>query len=324
MHRSSIRMASGIVLLTIASIACSTQEGASAEKWFSDDCHPCGVAIDDGGADDPALAHDAGTNDQAEDATSPQDPRDASPNEGLDASIDRDASTNADASSDDPPLPKCSTDAGQTGLVQRSLLGGRFYTYVPSTYDPKTPLPLVVALHGAGDTAKNYLAYEWQANADARGFIVLAPEGTSAISAGFSWVTADRTRILAALDDVRECYSVAPNKILIQGFSLGADMALFAGLTYADEFVGIAVASGSLRRAETSFNAGAVFLPATKKLRVSLYRGANDPIVTADDVTDSQTRLEADGHTVVVHTFKGPHKTTPADALAQYDELGKP
>lgn len=288
----------------------------------SDDCPECNPSPEDDGAGTEPV--DAGAGGSA-DTSSPVAPEDASMDEPDDASTNEivDAATD-DAATEDPPALICSKAAQERGLVERSILGGTFYTYVPAIYDPATPLPLVVALHGAGDTAKSYLAYEWQANADALGVIVLAPQGSASAATGSAWVAADRTRIVAAIDDVRACYSVAPNKTVLQGFSLGADMALFTGLAYSEDFVGIAVASGSLGRAESSFNGGAALAPATRKIRVSLWRGTNDPIVSADDVADSKTRLEAAGHTVFVHSFKGAHKTTPADALVQYDELSAP
>lgn len=233
----------------------------------------------------------------------------------------KDAGKQKDAAPSDPPLPPCSKSANVKGFVERQLLGGTFWTYVSASYDPKKPMPLVVALHGAGDNAKSYLTYEWQANVDARGMIVVAPQATNPVSAGYGWIKDDRARILAAIDDARACYAVAPGKIILQGFSLGADMSLFVGLTYAKDYAGIAVASGTLARAETSFAQGVSFLPAAKKLPISLWRGTSDPIVSAEDITDTHDRLTAGGHVVKDHSFKGGHKTTPADALAQYDEL---
>jgi predicted esterase len=239
-----------------------------------------------------------------------------------DAAPDASADAASEPEPPEPPPPTtCSLSPNATGVVERSLLGGRYWTYVPASYDPKTPAPLVVALHGAGDVAKSYLSYEWQADADARGAIVVAPQGTTVVSAGFGWAADDRKRILAAVDDVHACYAILPKHTIIQGFSVGADMALFVGLTYANEFDAIAVASGSLLRAEAAFSPTAPLLPAARKIPVTAWRGTNDPIVPATDIDDLKQRLEAGGHQVFVHSFKGSHKTTPADALAQYDEL---
>ena len=226
-----------------------------------------------------------------------------------------------DGSTDAPPRAPCSKSPHAKGFVERSLLGGTFWTYVPATYDPKAPLPLVVALHGAGDAAKNYLTYEWQANADARGLVILAPQGSVEVSTGSGWTKADRARILTAIDDARSCYAIAEKRTILQGFSAGADMALFVGLTYSNDFDGIAVASGGLARAETKIAGGVALLPASRKLPVTLWRGASDPVVSASEITETKDRLEASGHVVTVRSFKGGHKTSPADALAQYDEL---
>src|SRR5262245_13359158 len=49
------------------------------------------------------------------------------------------------------------------------------FLYIPKSYDPAKPTPLVVALHGATQRA-NFSLRIWTPQADAAGFILLAPE----------------------------------------------------------------------------------------------------------------------------------------------------
>lgn len=49
------------------------------------------------------------------------------------------------------------------------------FLYIPKSYDPATPIPLVVALHGATQRA-NFSLRIWTTQADAAGFVLLAPD----------------------------------------------------------------------------------------------------------------------------------------------------
>src|SRR3954465_305958 len=55
------------------------------------------------------------------------------------------------------------------------------FLYIPRTYEPAKPAPLVVALHGATQRA-NFSLRVWTPQADAAGFVLLAPE-----SEGITW-----------------------------------------------------------------------------------------------------------------------------------------
>src|SRR3954447_20053884 len=69
---------------------------------------------------------------------------------------------------------QAATFAGQ----QTEAAGTRsFVGYAPSGYDPATPLPLVVALHGCTQTAAQFRQLtRFDALAEARKFIVVYPE----------------------------------------------------------------------------------------------------------------------------------------------------
>jgi poly(3-hydroxybutyrate) depolymerase len=177
----------------------------------------------------------------------------------------------------------------------------------------------VVALHGAGDTAGNYLAAIWQANADAKGLMVIAPEGTYPVGSGFSWNSGDDVTILAAMDDVYACYAVDPKRILLNGFSAGGIMSYFIGLDQAKRFSGIAIASANLGSAEAI--AGRPLLPAPWKIPVSHFHGEQDQNFPIQTAIDGMNQLKAAGHPFHWHPFDGGHMTTPQDALQMYLDL---
>lgn len=215
----------------------------------------------------------------------------------------------------------CAKSPDAHGTTSRSAAGNPYYSYVPASYDKSKPSALVVALHGAGDTAQNYLQWMWQANADARGVIVIAPEGTYPYSGGYAWNGGDDSLVLAALDDVQKCYSIDPKHVVINGFSAGGTMAYFIGLANASRFSGLAIQSSSLSSGE--YVAGGSLLPAAWKVPVSHFHGDADmnfPIANAKQGIDT---LQAAGHPVFWHPFSGGHQATAADALTELDDLAK-
>ncbi len=288
-------------LILIASIAaapaCSPTESAA----------PSVVATDDTGTDDSAST--------TKKKKTPAKKTDAGA-AVTDASVAED--TGSDAAR--PPID-CDQSPHAIGTTERTVLGGTFHTYVPATYSKTKPVPVVVALHGAGDQAISYLKYEWQANADALGWIVVAPEGSLIVSTGKGWAAIDESRIMGALQVSRACYATLTKKTIIQGFSTGASMALFVALKHPNDFSGVALSSGSLDQAEKTFNGGAALLPAARALPVSIFHGKTDPVVLFTAAQATQSSLEKNGHTVTFHSFTGAHKTTPADALIEANDL---
>lgn len=218
-----------------------------------------------------------------------------------------------------PPRVTCTQAPDAKGATARVALGNPYWAWVPTTYDPVRAVPLVVALHGAGDTAENYLQFMWRANADARGFIVIAPEGTYPYGGGYAWHGSDDALVLAAIDDVQRCYSIDPKRVIINGFSAGGTMAYFIGLSAAGRFSGLAIQSSALSAAE--YVNGSLLLPAPWRVPVSHFHGDTDTNFQAASAQAGIDRLRSAGHPVFWHLFSGGHQARAADALTEYDEL---
>jgi len=124
-------------------------------------------------------------------------------------------------------------------------LNRRYLVHAPSGYDGKTPLPLVVMLHGGGGTAR-FAAYEtgWREKADKSGFLVVFPEALARDPSRPSnfrknpqlWndgsdrfypgqkAPDDVAFLDALLDDVQARFAVDSRRIYVTGFSNGASM----------------------------------------------------------------------------------------------------
>jgi poly(3-hydroxybutyrate) depolymerase len=238
-----------------------------------------------------------------------------------DGAMQDDASMD-DAAIDDTGVdsgPPCTADANKVGTTMRMAKGRPYLSYVPASYTPTTALPLVVALHGAGDTNSNYLAGMWKANADSKGFIVIVPEGSAPLNPGYTWNTGDRSAILAAIDDVRACYNLQPKKTIIHGFSAGGIMAYWIGMKDAKRFSGIAINSANLGSAE-AIN-GAVLIPAPWTIPVSHFHGDQDMNFPLNTAQSGITRLMNAGHMTYFHVFSGGHTANAGQAAQEYDDL---
>jgi phospholipase/carboxylesterase len=122
-----------------------------------------------------------------------------------------------------------STPANRTGVIP---FEGGALLYVPKSYRPDRPTPLLIMLHGANGNPERALAIV-RRQAAKLGFLVLAPK-----SRGATWDVIARRAYgpdVAALDAllvrVAGAYRVDPARVALGGFSDGASYALSLGLS---------------------------------------------------------------------------------------------
>ena len=111
---------------------------------------------------------------------------------------------------------------GETGVMhfanERGSRGG-YSLYVPESYSPGRPLPLVMALHGGSGHGRAFL---WSWLRDARSFeaIVVAPTAT-----GRTWALmgddTDTPNLHRILDEVSARWQIDPTRLLLTGMSDG-------------------------------------------------------------------------------------------------------
>ena len=204
------------------------------------------------------------------------------------------------------PSPSVSA-GGQTGTLP--LPGpDEGVLFVPDSYRPGRPAPLIVSLHGCCGEAPGAVGLVGDP-AEQVGAIVVAPEGT-----GGSWDVLyggfgpDVEGIDAALTEVFATYAVDPSRVAIAGFSDGASYALSLGLTNGDLFTHVIAHSPGL------MSTGGL----EGRPLVYIAHGTEDRTLPFENAEDIAEDLERQGYRVMFRPFPAGHKRQPqifADAV---------
>jgi len=170
-------------------------------------------------------------------------------------------------------------EADQKGIVTRSVQladgsSASYVLFVPESYDPSRRRPLIIALHGAGGTGDQYVL-TWVREAQRRGWLVLAPTGDQ--RTGWN-AAAGREILLRTLRDVREHFNVDPNRVFIDGTSMGAQGAWQYALQEPDLFAGLVSRSGAVRPLTQ------LLLPNARNMSVYIVHGLKDTMVPLDNI----------------------------------------
>lgn len=167
------------------------------------------------------------------------------------------------------------------------------------------PPALLVALHGAGSGGAPGGLYAFRGAWDVPGLVIVAPA-----AAGSAWTLGqvDVRFVDRALQRAFARCRVDPRRIAIGGFSSGAGMALWLGLTNGDLFRGVIALSGGGSLPEERMGRPKIFVA----------HGVRDqviPIALGGDEIVRQLRNEGD-YRVTYRRFPGGHRVVPAIARA--------
>jgi phospholipase/carboxylesterase len=195
--------------------------------------------------------------------------------------------------------PGAPVEAGAKGL-QRLATG---VLYVPDSYDPSRPAPLLVALHGARGGTDGILRV-LVTHADRTGAIVLAPA-----SVGPTWdmirgtLGPDVARIDDLLAMVFNRYAIDPRRVCVGGFSDGGTYALTLGVANGDLFTHVIAFSPGFLNGKAQVGAARYFIS----------HGTQDQVLPIDSCGRRvAAELKRAGFQVEYVEFDGPH-TVPTE-----------
>ncbi len=169
--------------------------------------------------------------------------------------------------------------------------------YVPKAYHPRTPMPLVMMLHGySGGATSVRFAFTL---AEEFGVIVIAPESRDVTwGQSIPGFDADVRFLGAAYREVSAFLNVDRSHVALGGVSDGANYALAMGLAYGDTFNHLMI-----------FAAG-MFIPLRRqgKPRIFLAHGIRDVQMPIDRTARLFVpRLKAEEYDITYREYDGGH-----------------
>jgi phospholipase/carboxylesterase len=176
------------------------------------------------------------------------------------------------------------------------------FVYVPRNYNDSVPVPLLVMLHGAGNTALS-TSYAFPL-ADEFGTILVAPDSRDERTWDgilLNWGP-DVDFIARALGQTIARVNVDRTRLGVCGFSDGASYALSFGISFGDQFGHIiAMSPGVMQPIE-----------ARGKPKIFISHGTADQVMPID-VTSRRfvPRLKSLGYDVTYREYDGRHAPSP-------------
>jgi polyhydroxybutyrate depolymerase len=148
------------------------------------------------------------------------------------------------------------------GTIVSSGVTRRYLLYVPKTYDPSQPTPLVISFHPAATwpaVAKSIS--HWNDLADQYAFIVVYPAGSGAFFGGLGpgpqvfpmepeTLGRDLRFISDLIDQLERKYNVDANRLYVNGMSNGGGMAFVLSCQLPDRIAAVGVVAGALPESE--------------------------------------------------------------------------
>lgn len=196
------------------------------------------------------------------------------------------------------PSPATS-DPAPTGFLFKSLSDAgtsyKYVVYVPRDYDPRTPLPAIMFLHGQGESGSDGQKMIAQGigtnilwNAARWNCIVIMPQKPDPEK---QWEDYDR-QVMAMLEVTRHEYSIDPTRIALTGLSQGGHGTWTIGAAHPDVWCSLAPICSYAGDADPKEIAAKV-----KDIPVWCFHGDADDVVPPSKATVILDALKAAGAT---------------------------
>ena len=156
-----------------------------------------------------------------------------------------------------------------------------YLLYVPESYDPSKPAPLVVTIHGFAQwPAHQMRTSRWNELADEYGFIVVYPSGTRfpkrwrtrSIPGSELDVVKDVTFISDLIDQLETEYNIDPSRIYVNGLSNGGGMSFLLACELSNRIAAVGTVAGA-------FSVSWELCKPSRPVPIMVFHGTGDRIV---------------------------------------------
>ncbi|MEA2748660.1 MAG: hypothetical protein QOI41_2803 [Myxococcales bacterium] len=207
------------------------------------------------------------------------------------------------------PTTTCTITKDGSGFFTRSSSQGSYVAYVPKSYDGTKPMRLIAGVHGCGDSAANFAQwgpnpYDTRTTQDWIGISIGGADGRC-------WNAADDAKVLAAVDDISQCFWVHQKKVVIAGFSSGGELSYRLGLGQASRFAGILIEDSGLYAANG--NPDGLLASAAWKINIAHRAHTSDTVFPLGTVQADWAKTTAAGFPLTTSVVAGGHDGTSTD-----------
>jgi polyhydroxybutyrate depolymerase len=172
-----------------------------------------------------------------------------------------------------------------------------YHVFVPDKLDKTAPAPLIVVLHGSGDSGLMPVK-RWKEYAQSEGIIIAGPNALDPQN----WRIPDDAPefIYEMIESLKKKHPIDPRRVYLFGHSGGAIVALYLALMQSEYFAAAAIHAGAIRPED-----GAVIDRAKRKIPISLFVGTRDNLFPVEDLRQTRKMLGLRGFYVELHEIRG-------------------
>lgn len=142
------------------------------------------------------------------------------------------------------------------GSLVHDGINRSYILYVPTSYDPAKPAPLVLNFHGLGSNANEQLVYgDFRSIADTAGFLLAVPNGTSfggqqfwnvSFAFGSDTTIDDVSFTRALIDTIAARYAIDQDRVYATGMSNGGYLSFLLACQLSDRIAAVASVTGQM------------------------------------------------------------------------------
>lgn len=222
------------------------------------------------------------------------------------------------------PTPVCTPSTGPLAYASEEPFhhvgecGDEYFGFVPKSYNPSTPMPLLVWAHGCGGEAEGDTGTVGSETAEAgHGYLTLSLGGRDFDC----WVPSiDEEKVMAAVEDFEAHFNVDHHRVFLGGYSSGGDLAYRTGFRHSSTFAGLLIENSSPFRDTESTQAESL-AAATTKFHIAHLAHTGDTEYPLAGVEAEIEAVENAGFPVTFIPKPGGHADSHTDPDLQEELL---